>query len=56
MELPHNGKRGDDWRSVGFRGVRSFSKVNVCEKSPVSIICDCVVDPAATNFAVDTFI
>lgn len=36
--LPDNGNYGGDWRSVGLRGVRSLSKVNMCEKSPVSTI------------------
>lgn len=51
--LPDNGNYGGDWRSVGLRGVRSLSKVNMCEKSPVSTIWDCVIDPAATTLAVD---
>jgi len=36
--LPDNGKCGGDWRSVGLRGVRSYSKVNLCDKLPVSSI------------------
>lgn len=54
--IPDNGKCGGDWRSVGLRGVRSHSKVNVCEKLPVSNIRDCVIDPAATTLPVDTSI
>jgi len=51
--LPHNGKCGGDWRSVGLRGVRSHSKVNLCDKLPVSRTWECA-DPAATTLAVDT--
>lgn len=52
--IPDYGKCGGDWRSVGLRGVRSHSKVNVCDKLPVSNRCDCVIYPAATTLAVDT--